>query len=131
MIPFQVLSQYYKVVTALVLLTILVFKPAACHIHLTSNNRLEQSVLRRLQLFSAFSQFFFRIFRLGFSFFQSSYFLLQILDFAICPSVFLVYIIEKLLDTEHGTMVSYSNTLHSIGYSLIYQLWYRGLSVKD
>ena len=131
MISLQVLGEDHQVVTALVGLSLLIKQPAAGHIHLTSDDGLEQFLLGRFQLLLAGSQFRFGIFRIRLAAFEGGNLLLQILYFTVYAPVFLVDVIEKFLDTEHIAMVGNGNSLHSIGHRLVDQTRYRSLTVQN
>ena len=129
-----IFCQYYQVVSALVFFAVFVEQPAACHVHLATDDGLEQFFLQLRQPVPAVRQFGLCVSvplftGLG-STFQGGDAFLQVLYLAVCPAVLLVYVVEELLDAEHISMVSDGHSAHSVGHSLVNKALDAGLSVQ-
>ena len=61
----------------------------------------------------------------------TAYYGLEMLTLLLELVILLVAVVLELLNAHHIAVISYGNTAHTIGYSLVYQLLYVGLAVKQ
>ena len=130
MITFFILRQYNQVITALVGLTLFLVHRAACHIHLTTDNGLEQFIFgfRYFCSASRYLRFLILTFYLTALYAGNPFF--QVFYLPSRTAVLLIDIVGEFLDTEHITMIGNGYTFHTILHRLVYQPAYAGLTVK-
>ena len=121
MITFLILGKYNQVITALVRLPFFQVHRTAGDVHLTTDNRFKELVLRLHDLRLAGSYLRLLILTLHCAGFNPCNPLLQILDFPFRTAILLIDIVRKFLDAEHISMIGHGNTLHPIFHGFIYQ----------
>ena len=130
MITFLILGKYNQVITALVRLPFFQVHRTAGDVHLTTDNRFKELVLRLHDLRLAGSYLRLLILTLHCAGFNPCNPLLQILDFPFRTAILLIDIVRKFLDAEHISMIGHGNTLHSILHCFIDQTSDASLTVQ-
>ena len=131
MITLFIFCQHNKMPTALVLFTFPFVHRTMSHVHLASDDRLEQFSFGFFYLRPAFRQFFLLVLALYLTAFYTGYALLQVFYLALGAIVFLIDIVGEFLDAEHVSMVGHRDPLHSVFHGFIHQLTDAGLTIKQ
>ena len=130
-VPLLILSQHHQVISALVRFTLTMSHRATGHVHLTTDDGLEDACLGLSHLRAALGNGGLRVISGFLPALQGSNPFLQVFDFPLGATVLLVDVVGELLDAKHISMVGHGNATHAILHGLIDQSGHAGLAIKQ